>query len=185
MKDSLLLDLVHALDMFALERMPDHTFIAVTPPPAWVTHVWAISQVGEPLTITNAFPFLERFLSEADAFWRAGMPRTLLSGSFVAAGVSEELLLRACALNLGPRSVLVLERLKGEADVRQVLQKSRENKLLEEQLHQRLDAVRTSASAASKLLAQLMQTESTAVPRELVEKIASALASVERAAGSK
>jgi hypothetical protein len=182
MTDSLPLDVLHALDLFALERMPDYTFVAITPPPAWITHI--LSDAGEPMTLAAAFPYLERFLSEAEVFWREATARSLLSGSFVAAGASEELLLRACALNLGPRSVLVLERLRGEADIRQILQKSRENKLQEERLQQKLDALRAPVATMSRLVKGLLDTDLTPAQRELADGITRSLERVERVAAA-
>jgi hypothetical protein len=183
-KDSLALDVLHALDLFALERMPDYTFVAITPPPAWITHILSIADAGEPMTLAAAFPYLERFLSEAEAFWREGTVRSMLSGSFVAAGASEELLLRACALNLGPRSVLVLERLRGEADIRQILQKSRENKLQEERLQKKLDALRAPVATISRLVKGMLETDLTAAQREIAGGISHALERIERLAAA-
>jgi hypothetical protein len=179
MKDSLALDVLHALDLFALERMPDYTFVAITPPPAWITHILSVADAGAPMTLAAAFPYLERFLSQAEAFWREGTGRSMLSGSFVAAGASEELLLRACALNLGPRSVLVLERLRGEADIRQILQKSRENKLQEERLQKKLDALRAPVATISRLVKKLLETDLTAAQRELADGITRSIEGVQ------
>jgi hypothetical protein len=179
MKDSLALDVLHALDLFALERMPEYTFVAITPPPAWITHILSVADAGAPMTLAAAFPYLERFLSQAEAFWREGTGRSMLSGSFVAAGASEELLLRACALNLGPRSVLVLERLRGEADIRQILQKSRENKLQEERLQKKLDALRAPVATISRLVKKLLETDLTAAQRELADGITRSIEGVQ------
>jgi hypothetical protein len=179
MKDSLPLDLVRALDLFAIERKPDHTFLAVTPPPVWVRHVLSAASAGQPLTLADAFPYLDRFLSDAEAFWREGTGHSILSGPFVAAGPSEELLLRACALNLGAHSILVLERLRGDADIRDILQKSRDNKLAQERLQKQLDALQTPLATLLRLVKELLATDLTDSQRELADGLTRALGRVE------
>jgi len=176
MKLSLPLDLLRALDLFALERLPDHTFMALSPPPPWVRHALRSADAGQPLTLADAFPFLDRFLSEADEFWRSGSMDPLASASFVAPGTDEDVLLRALALNLGPRSLLVLERLRGEADPRQTLQKSRDNKLEQERLERRIEAMQAPLASIESLLARLQALGLNDAQRSLVDQIAKALA---------
>jgi hypothetical protein len=175
MKLSLPLDLLRALDLFALERLPDHTFMALSPPPPWVRHALTSADAGQPLTLANAFPFLDRFLTEADAFWRGGSTDPLGSASFVAPGAEDDVLLRAWALNLGPRSVLVLERLKGEADTRQMLQKSRDNKLQQERLERQIEAMKGPLDSIASLLARLRESELDEAQRQLVDQMGKAL----------
>lgn len=179
MRDALPLDLMQALEMFALERMPDYTYAPVTPPPAWFRHILPLTDVSGPLTLAGVLPYLERFLSEAESFWREGTRRSLVSGTFAAPGGSEEVLLRACALNLGPRSLLVLERLRGQEEVRDILQKARENKLEHEQLLRRVESLRSPVASMSRLTSELVQTGLTSAQRELVEGITAALTRID------
>src|SRR5262245_10252 len=179
MRDSLPLDVIQALEMFALERRSDYTYAPVTPPPAWFRHILPLTEATGPLTLGAILPFLERFLSEAEAFWREGTRRSLVSGSFAAPGGSEDVLLRACALNIGPRSALVLERLRGQEDLRDVLQKARENKLEHEQVVKRLESLRAPVGSLSKLTHELGQTGLTSAQRELVDGIITAAARVD------
>jgi hypothetical protein len=177
--DSLPLDLMQALEMFALERMPDYTYTPVTPPPAWFRHILPLTEATGPLTLGAILPYLERFLSEAEPFWREGTRRSLVSGTFAAPGGAEDVLLRACALNLGPRSLLVLERLRGQEDLRDILQKARENKLELEQVIKRIESLRASVASLSKLTHELGQTGLTSAQRELVDGIVTAAGRVD------
>ena len=179
MKDSLPLDLMQALEMFALERKADYTYAPVTPPPAWFRHILPLTDVNGPLTLAAVLPYLERFLSEAEPFWREGTRRSLVSGTFAAPGGSEEVLLRACALNLGPRSLLVLERLRGQEEIRDILQKARESKLEHEQFVKRIEAVRGPMASLSRLTNELVQTGLTSAQRELVDGIAATVTRID------
>jgi hypothetical protein len=179
MKESLTLEVLHALDLAVFERMPDLVFIAVTPPPAWVKYALAAASEGQPLTLGLAFPFLDRFLTEAETFWRQGTERSILSGPFVVPWLSGEALARAWALNLGPRNILVLERLKGEADPRALLQTARENKLEQERLQRQVESLQTPLATLVRLVKELLATEPTAAQRELADRVSRALAKIE------
>ena len=52
---------------------------------------------------------------------------TLESGPFVATVGGEDILLRASAITLAGRMLLVIEKLTGDADTRPMLQKAREH----------------------------------------------------------
>ena len=177
MQDSLPLDLVQALELFALERRSDYTFVPVTPPPAWFRH--AVPDVKGPIALADVLPFLERFLKDAETFWHEGTRRSLLSGGFTTSSEGEEVLLRACALNVGPRSVLVLERLRGQEDMRAVLQKARDNKLEHERVIKRLESLRSPLTTLARLTKDLGQTELTGAQRELLDAISKALSRIE------
>lgn len=181
---SLLLDVVQALELFVLERLPNYTFLPLAPPPVWVSRVFALTDQGAPVTFANTFPFLEPFLTEADAVWREGTASSLFSGSFVAPGEPVDVLLRACAMNLGGRHILVLERLHGDADVRPVLQKSRENKLQEERLLRQLEALRAPVATLSTLVSRLRDTDLTSAQRDLVDGISKTVSRVQSVTGS-
>jgi hypothetical protein len=179
MRDPLLTDLFHALDLFAAERQADSSFVAITPPPKWLTHFLVGAADGGPVTISQAFPYLDAFLSEAETFWREGTERRLVSGAFTAAGASEELLLRASALNVGVHSVLVLARLRGDADTRPLLQQARENALRHERIREQLDSLQEPMKALSRLTRQLLETDLTNAQRALAEGISAATARVQ------
>ena len=155
-RDSLPYELVQAMDLLAVERTDYYAFVQIAPAPAWAVRILAAKR-GEPLSLASAFPYLDRFITEAEAFWREGTGRVLLSAPFVAQDGEEELLLRATALNLGPRSVLVIERLRGDADTRGVLQTARENKLIQERLQRQVDTVRPLVASLGTEIDRLLE----------------------------
>jgi hypothetical protein len=154
--DSLPFDLMQAMDLLAVERTADYAFVQVAPAPAWAVRILAAKR-GEPLSLASAFPYLDRFITEAEAFWRDGTERVLLSAPFIGQDGEAEILLRATALNLGPRSVLVIERLRGDADTRGVLQTARENKLVQERLQRQVDTAKPLVASLGTELEKLLE----------------------------
>lgn len=170
MSDVLLSNLMPALDLFVVERRSDSSFAVVAPRPRWLTP--ALGSDGDsPFALVRMFPFLDGFLQEAEAFWRTGAEGRLTSGVFAAGSGPGEILLRASALNVGPRCALVLERLLGSADPRPLLQKAREHTLEAERLARQLSAAQAATATISRLATQLLETPLTDPQREGVERI--------------
>ena len=182
MSDSILSDLMCALDLAGMERMPDSSFIALTPPPAWFSRAFTAVAAGRTITLSEGFPFLDNFLGEAEAFWRDTTDGLLVSGPFTVPDASGELLLRASAVSLGRRKLLVIARLAGDADTRPLLQKARESKLENERLMKRLDALQDPVKMLSRQVSDLLSTDLTDGQRRLAESIGSAVARVRAAA---
>jgi hypothetical protein len=162
--------LIQALDLFAIERKPDSSFAAIAAPPPWLTPTLGVG-ADTPFGLAQMFPFLDSFLRDAEIFWRNGTEGRLTSGVFTAGRGSEELLLRASALNLGTRCIIVLERLHGDADTRPVLQKAREHTLAYERLARDMKAVQASLATIARLANELLATELTSAQREIAERI--------------
>ena len=151
MRDPILSDTFHALDLFVAQRLPNSSFVAMTPPPRWLTRFLSSAADGAPVTIVQAFPFLAGFLSEAEAFWRDGTARATTTGPFAVDDPDGELLLRAWALNVGVNTLLVLARLKGEADARPMLQKARDNALAHERLLRQIKIAKAAVEDVLRL----------------------------------
>jgi hypothetical protein len=174
MRDPILTDAFHALDLFVCERLPNSSFVALTPPPRWLTRLLSTAAEGAPITLVQAFPFLSGFLTEAESFWRAGEKRSIGSGPFAVDDRDGELLLRAWALNVGVNSLLVLARLEGEADTRPMLQKARDNALAQERLTHQMGATEAPLREASRLAGELLAADLPPAQRVLAERIAAA-----------
>jgi hypothetical protein len=170
MSVDLLAEVMQALELFGMERRPDSSIVAISPPPPWLTPI--LEAAGDtPFSLAQAFPFLDDFMREAEAMWHDGAASRVVSGAFTAAAGADQLLLRASALALGNRSVLVLERLHGDADARPLLQRARENKLESERLVRQVDALKTTLATAARLAEALLDTELPLKQRELAERI--------------
>src|SRR6188472_3404935 len=101
------------LDMVVIERQPNHTFYPVTSGPAWFARAFDQAAAGEQNMLPGAFPFLDDFVQHALGAWEAGPHASIVSGPFAVHVDGEELLLRATALTVLGRRLLVIERLKG------------------------------------------------------------------------
>lgn len=107
--------------------------------PTWLAQLWpSAAAKGAELPLTDASPFLENFLIDAQECWSGDATRRVESGPWIERdAVGAEVQLQARALTAGGRACLLIERL-GEAFASQVaiLQKARERVIA---LH-RLDA---------------------------------------------
>jgi hypothetical protein len=175
MRDPILTDVFHALDLFVAERLPNSSFVALTPPPRWLTRFLSSTAEGAPITLVQAFPFLGGFLTEAEGFWRDGASRSMTSGPFAVDDPGGELLLRAWALNVGVNTLLVLARLKGEADTRPMLQTARDNALAHEKAVRQIGATDAPLRELSRLAGELLATDLTAAQRTVAERIEGAV----------
>lgn len=137
MSEPFLTDLLTALDVMVVERLPDHTFIVIGTTPAWFTWLYADAAANsQRLRLNLTSPFLENFLVDAEIFWQESRPGLLKSGSWEEKGPSgKEDHLEAAALCLGERKILLIQLLGvAHEERRRLLQIAREKALLQNQL---------------------------------------------------
>jgi len=180
MSDALVPDVLRALELAVIERLPNSTFHTVTPVPEWLHGAFGGSSGRPHSTLGEALPFLADFLPQAEGVWRQSEHATVESGPFVARVAGEDILLRASALTVGGRAVLVLERLTGIADPRAVLQRAREQLLEREQIVSQIAAMRPRAAAIQQAVEQLSGAALGDPERRLVESIGQAVADLGR-----
>ena len=184
MSESLLASLLRVLELAVVERMPNAAFHLLTPAPDWLAEAFEGAQAGAQGSLGGALPFLDQFLEDADVAWDKGPAATAASGSFVATVAGEDLLLRAMAVTVDERKLLILERLTGDADTRPILQKAREHELGREQLVRQISAVHAPAAAVHEGLQQLLGLSLTPEQRAVVDRIQQASAQVQQAMAS-
>ncbi len=129
--------LLSQLEMAVLERIGEGTFRLSEPPPDWMEGFFPDArEAGDRLMPGEAFPFLDNFLFDAEAFWESGEEGRLKSGSWIEAGASgAEYALEATALQVAGRRVLLVEWLGDAYEHRkQALQSARESLLIREYL---------------------------------------------------
>src|SRR5262249_23878428 len=66
-----------------LEPKPDGHFVLLGEPPAWFTEIWGRPSAGGALNLAEPSPFLENFLEDARAFWKAGRGEVCASGTWI------------------------------------------------------------------------------------------------------
>ena len=156
MNDTLLGEILQALELIVIERLPDSRFRTLTPVPAWLVAVFDSAPAGSACTLSDALPFLDHFLPLADTAWHAYASETVDSGPYTATVAGEELLVRAVALTQQGRSLLLLERLTGQADTRPLLQTARNQKLEHERLVSHITKVHAPAADIDRGMVELL-----------------------------
>lgn len=173
MSQSVLADLFPALNLAVIERLENRAFHFLTPVPSWLAAAFDASAAGH-TTLGGAFPFLEDFLLQADGAWKAGPHASIVSGPFAMTVDGDELLLRATALTVAGRPLLVLERLVGAADTRPILQKARQHMLAGEQVARQVGKLKAPVAALTQAMAVLATASLSPESRTLVDRAVSA-----------
>jgi hypothetical protein len=150
--------LVSALDLVVLERLPGGAMFQLgdQPPPSWFVATFHNAGSREPVTLLQAFPVLDAFMSEAEIFWEQNKEGRLEGEAFVVTGSSgENLPLAAIAVAMAGRRFLLLQRVAGFEDRQHILQRARERSLEHEALVKRIDQLRRPVATLAKLAAEL------------------------------
>ena len=182
MSDTLLASFLTALEAVVFERLPNAVFMQVTPSPSWFTHAFGAESQGRAMTLAQAFPVLDPFLTDAEAFWHARERGVLRSEAFAVSVPEGDVLLRATVTTVGQRPLLAIERLVGLADPREMLQLAREKDLRHERFEQLLPVLRAQVQVLTGAVKTLAAAEGTTaghpqlqVLQQAVERLAKAL----------
>ncbi len=155
---SLLAALMSILDIVVLERLHGGAFKQLThdPAPSWFTEAFANVLEGSPATLAQAFPILDPFLSEAEAFWgRTNYGR--LDGEAVVIGGpgGRNLPIVTVAVALEGRHFLLLHRVTGFDDRQQILQRARDRALEHEAVVRKIDDLRRPFTRLNRVVGEL------------------------------
>ena len=101
MADPAFAELLTALDIVVMERLPDRSFQVLGPLPDWFVPIHGASASGDSAELERAFPFLDHFLEEY--FWRPSGIVCYSAGGF--GGVRAAMQLRMTLAELGMSSV--------------------------------------------------------------------------------
>jgi signal transduction histidine kinase/CheY-like chemotaxis protein len=123
------------------EYLGDGEFCLLAEPPAWFAEIWHLPETEKkPLRLGDDSPFLEGFLTEAEAFWQSRAAGVLPSGAWIERshgdlGAICEIPLEALALTIGDKRVLSIQS-QPEAFLERtrVLQTARDALLVHERL---------------------------------------------------
>jgi signal transduction histidine kinase len=129
---SLMEELLQALDIVVLERLPDGDFRVVGAVPQWFTGFcpeMVAEQKGPQLG--EVFPFLENFLIDAQQFWCAHGAGQIKSGVWRELDqAGHEYALEASAICIGSQQLLLIALPRSDYEEKQaIIQKARENNL--------------------------------------------------------
>ena len=129
---------LEALGLVLFAREKPGTLRLLGKAPAWLGELWpALRKKGAILPMTDASPFLENFLIDAEECWSTGGDGQAKSGPWVETANDAKVQLEATALTANGQSLLLLQRLGEEFEAKKsVLQHARETVIA----HQRLNS---------------------------------------------
>jgi hypothetical protein len=129
---------LEALGYALFVRGDDALLRAVETPPEWLRELWPALGSDAQLPTSDASPFLENFLIDAEECWRAGGDQRAHSGPWIEqSSAGEQVQLEATALNANGQALLLIKQLGEEFEAKkEVLQKARETVIA----HQRLNS---------------------------------------------
>jgi hypothetical protein len=116
-------------------------------------------------------------------FWYERRPGVVRSEPFTVQHADVQVLLRAVAVWVDSRPLLLIERLAGAADPRDVLQAAREKSIEHERLLQNIDRLRAPVASLQRAASALAAADLAAQPRVLADEIASLAARIQAAVG--
>jgi hypothetical protein len=172
--DSLLSTLLTILDTVVLERLFGGSFrqIGTDHPPAWFTDAFHLANPGAPVTLVQAFPVLDSFLSEAEEFWQRTAYGRLDGEAFVIGGSGgDNLALATIAVALQGRHFLLIQRVAGFDERQRILQRARDQALTHEATVRKIDAHRKPFAKLSGLAGELGATGLNDSQRALLTRI--------------
>jgi signal transduction histidine kinase len=124
--------LLAALECLVLERLLDRRFVRRAAVPAWCLQLGRLElQAGTPFVIGELFPFLDTFMTAAEAVWQGEAGARVSSGFWTETGSgSQEIHLEALAVRVDGAELLVVVRDDRRFRQQQrVLQRARELRL--------------------------------------------------------
>ena len=154
--------LVSLLEVVVLERLHGGAFRQVggSPCPSWFTESFTGADPGAPVTLLQAFPVLDAFLTEAEIFWERTAYGRLEGEAVVVAGPGgRNLPLATIAVAMEGRQFLLLQRVTGFEDRQHILQRGREHALERERIVKRIDALRQPVARLTRLANGLASSE--------------------------
>lgn len=167
--DPLIGEVIRALDMAVLEWQLDQSYRPLSGTPRWFTGTvpWA------------SLPFLQHFVDEARRFLHDHIGGVMASDQFTVQSNAEELLLRARALKVDRRLVIVIERLEGAADTRPVLRQARQQALDYETLSEKARSVHAPLEKAARAVEDLQRGILSEAQRPVVEALSRSLTALQ------
>ncbi len=187
MSESVLGDLVSVLDLVVLERLPGGAMYQVgdQPAPGWFAeHFRGARQPDgrrEPVTLLQAFPVLDAFLSEAEIFWeRTEEGRLEGEAVVVTESGGENLPLATIAVSMKKRRFLILQRVAGFDDRQHILQIARDRALEQGRVVKRIQALHRPVATLTRLAGELSGTDLTESQRKQMAGIATEVDTLRR-----
>lgn len=179
MTTTVLPDVIARLDLAVFEQVAEGVFLRLAPagPPGWLSEVLPEAPRNAPMVLAQAFPFLERFMGDAERLWHDGAGPRVRSDVFTSPGASgRDVAIVATAIAVDARRFLVLESPAAFAEWQRALQCARDQALGHEDHLRRTAALRGPVEAAQQLVHRLSSGEVSAEQRQVVDALTAQLA---------
>jgi hypothetical protein len=160
--ESVLGELISVLDLVVLERHRGGSFVQLGDhrPPRWFVKAFDNAGAREDVTLLQAFPILDSFLSEAELFWERTSDGRLEGEAFVVTSPGgENLPLVPIAVATQRRQFLILQRVAGFDEKQRILQTARDRALEYEQVVKRIDSLNRPLTTLLRLAEELRSAE--------------------------
>jgi hypothetical protein len=170
----IIVDLAAALDLVILERLAGGVLsrLGGTSPPAWFAGNLHDLHPQKAVTLLEAFPVLDAFVSDAEVFWqREGDGRLDAEPCVMTLSNGDHLALATVAIKMNGRQFLLLQPVAGFGDRQHVLQRARERALEHEQVVRIIELARHPLQNVEQLVTQLGAMELSQSQREHVHRI--------------
>jgi hypothetical protein len=172
MADPIFVDLLAALDIVVMERLPDRSFRVIGTIPDWFVPIHTAAAAGDTPELERAFPFLDHFLEEAAAFWRQPGDGRLKSGPYTAKDpYGVEFNFEVSTVLTERRIFLLFQLLRDFDDTRNVLQRARERTLELQKVGLKRTALLAKATTLRKQLDALTAATLRQDQEPLVDKL--------------
>jgi hypothetical protein len=156
--EQFLTTLVSILEVVVLERLHGGAFRQVgnQRAPSWFAEAFRDVDPGAPVTLLQAFPVLDSFVSEAEIFWERTPEGRLNGEAVVVTGPGgENLPIAAVAVAMEGRAFLLLQRVAGFDDRQHILQVARDQALAHEAMVKKIDGMRRPFERLNALAGEL------------------------------
>ena len=172
MADPIFVDLLAALEIVVMERLPDRSFRVLGPIPSWFVPIHTAASTGDTPALERSFPFLDHFLEEAAAFWRHPGEGLLRSGPYSATDTNGvEFHFEVSTVLADRRIFLLFHLLTDFEETRKVLQRARERTLALQQVGLKRAVLLAKTTILAKQLESLASSGLSAEQTALADSI--------------
>jgi hypothetical protein len=173
MADPIFVELLAALDIVIMERLPDRSFRVLGAIPDWFLPIHTAASGGDTPELERAFPFLDHFLEEAAVFWRQpNAEGRLRSGPYTAKDAyGVEFHFEVSTVLAERRIFLLFHLLRDFEQTRNVFQRARERTLELQKVGLKRSTLLGKTTALVTQVDALLATPLTAEQAPLADKI--------------
>ena len=186
MSNAVLADLCSALDLVVLERQQGgFGRVGAYALPPWFIRVFIRAQGDGPtLTLTEVFPVLDSFLTEAELFWdQTGDGRLTSEPFLVTDSIGDDVPILVTAVGRNGKRYLIMQPDASFPDRQRILQRARDQALAHERVVRRIQELRQPIASLARLTAGLSEHSTPDETRAAIGSLARQVSTLQRIVG--